>query len=280
VIPNAAISGSHTADWLPTAANGSTFGLSENCYNNALAIIAAAGGVDYVMVMLGTNDAAEDIAKAAYQSNLSVLCDALIAQGMKVILNYPGVAYPGFDQYLPLYWSAINTLVDNVNIFLGDTEFPAFCANNRSYFSEQTVHPNYNGQFALGLLHAVAASKVIDGGASGSSSSSGASITFPAAEYVYAGVNRGDGTLGTLHASNIAAAAGMGVNLSAAILLTGNQVDDVVGQANAGGGGGSSTTEAEILALLNDPTVGLAAIMAAAGGGISVTTTNTIIENN
>lgn len=57
----------------------------------------------------------------------------------------------------------------------------------------------------------------------------GSSPTFPPASKVYAGTDRGDGTLGTLHASNIATAAGTGVNLTPSILLAGNTVDDVVG---------------------------------------------------
>ncbi len=57
----------------------------------------------------------------------------------------------------------------------------------------------------------------------------GAPPTFPPASKVYAGTDRGDGTLGTLHASNIATAAGSGVNLTPSILLTGNVVDDVTG---------------------------------------------------
>ena len=57
----------------------------------------------------------------------------------------------------------------------------------------------------------------------------GSSPTFPPASKVYSGTDRGDGTLGTLHASNIATAAGTGVNLTPSILLAGNTVDDVVG---------------------------------------------------
>jgi hypothetical protein len=48
---------------------------------------------------------------------------------------------------------------------------------------------------------------------------------------VYAGVNRGDGVLGTLRATTIATAAGFGVNLSSSILVAGSIVDNVVGTA-------------------------------------------------
>jgi len=53
--------------------------------------------------------------------------------------------------------------------------------------------------------------------------------SYPAASRVYSGVDRGDGVLGTLHASNIATAAGSGSNLSAGVLQSGVVVDDVTG---------------------------------------------------
>ncbi len=60
-------------------------------------------------------------------------------------------------------------------------------------------------------------------------------VTWPDAKYVYHGVDRGDGTTGTLHASTISEAAGAGSNLSAGILKDGEVVDDVTG-TYAGGG--------------------------------------------
>lgn len=60
-------------------------------------------------------------------------------------------------------------------------------------------------------------------------------VTWPDAKYVYHGIDRGDGTTGTLHASTISEAAGAGSNLSAGILKDGEVVDDVTG-TYAGGG--------------------------------------------
>jgi hypothetical protein len=60
-------------------------------------------------------------------------------------------------------------------------------------------------------------------------------VTFPDAKYVYHGVDRGDGTTGTLHASTISDAAGAGSNLSAGILKDGETVDDVAGTYSPGG---------------------------------------------
>ncbi|MGO9114392.1 MAG: SGNH/GDSL hydrolase family protein [Thermoguttaceae bacterium] len=174
VSANAAVSGTHTADWLPTASNGTSFGLSPaNCWDYALATFAAAGPTSsganqYIMIMLGTNDAAEEISQATYQSNLATICATILAAfpTTKIILNYPAATFAGFDQYLPPYWTAINNLVNGATILQGDTEFPAFCADNRSQFSELQVHPNIFGQYALGQLHAQAVSKIIDGAGS------------------------------------------------------------------------------------------------------------------
>lgn len=89
------------------------------------------------------------------------------------------------------------------------------------------VIPNYNGGTltrTTNITNYTAADLAING--------------FPAASKVYAGTDRGDGTLGTLHASNISTAAGGGSNLSAGILLSGYTVDDVIGSASGGGSSG------------------------------------------
>jgi hypothetical protein len=62
------------------------------------------------------------------------------------------------------------------------------------------------------------------------------SPTFPDPKYLYSGINRGDGTTGTLHASNIHSGAGIaGEDLSSGILVSGHTVDDVTGSATGGG---------------------------------------------
>lgn len=62
----------------------------------------------------------------------------------------------------------------------------------------------------------------------------------PDKKYLYYGIDRGDGTTGTLHASNISDAAGSGSNLSAAILKSGEVVDDVTGTYSSSTGGGTN----------------------------------------
>jgi hypothetical protein len=64
--------------------------------------------------------------------------------------------------------------------------------------------------------------------------------TFPAASKVYSGTDRGDGTMGTLHASNISTAAGAGSDLAAGDLRSGTVVDDVTGTYTGSGGGGGN----------------------------------------
>jgi len=69
----------------------------------------------------------------------------------------------------------------------------------------------------------------------------------PAAKYVYNGINRGDGTTGTLHASNLHSGAGIaGSDLSAGILKDDEVVDDVTGEYTGGGGGGPTVGPFEV----------------------------------
>lgn len=70
-------------------------------------------------------------------------------------------------------------------------------------------------------------------------------VTWPDAKYIYHGVDRGDGTTGTLRASNIKTNTGCaGVDLSAAILKKASVVDDVTGTYE-GVTAGSKVFEAE-----------------------------------
>jgi hypothetical protein len=70
---------------------------------------------------------------------------------------------------------------------------------------------------------------------------------YPAASNVYSGTDRGDGVTGTLHASNISAAAGSGSNLSAGILKNGETVDDITGTYAGGSGGGGISRGRQLL---------------------------------
>jgi lysophospholipase L1-like esterase len=275
-IANAAISGSHTADWLPAATNGATFGSllaynTASCYANALACFAASGlttnaANQYIMIMLGANDAAEQISQAAYQSNLSAICSALLAAypNTKIILNYPGVTFPGFDQYLPPYWYAINALVNGTTILLGDSEFPAFCADNRAQFTESQVHPNLYGSASLGQLYAQAVSNIVDTAAAGGGGSSGGTSTDPGIANVRAGtayeINGAalTGACAVPMASQVLAGVSVGATTGNVVLPTATQVVSGVAFGPNGsetgtastGGEGSGASAAEIAAYL------------------------------
>ncbi|MGO9112713.1 MAG: hypothetical protein ACLP9L_26060, partial [Thermoguttaceae bacterium] len=62
---------------ISTATNGASFGLSQsNCWNYALAtfsgVLTSSATNQFIMIMLGTNDAAEEISASAYQTALCV----------------------------------------------------------------------------------------------------------------------------------------------------------------------------------------------------------------
>jgi lysophospholipase L1-like esterase len=77
---NKGISGTKTADWLPSNTN--------NYFNNAVTAFQNAG-VTIVSIMLGTNDANGAVAASTYQSNLQTIVNQLVATGFKVIINNP-----------------------------------------------------------------------------------------------------------------------------------------------------------------------------------------------
>jgi hypothetical protein len=141
---NQALSGATMASWVPSA----------SLYITAKAAFIAAG-VQYVMYMLGTNGGADSVSMTATLTDL-------VSSGFTVILNYPGTFFPGGESGLAAVASLMNSQVNGTTILLGDTEFPAWAANNRADFSAGYVHPTAAGQEDLAVLDAMAISRVID----------------------------------------------------------------------------------------------------------------------
>ncbi len=82
-----------------------------------------------------------------------------------------------------------------------------------------------------GTFVAPTAAQMVYGQSCGVSGSIAGTQQIPAAQYVYAGVNTGT-TAGILHAGNLHSGAGApGADLTAAMLMAGNTVDDVTGTA-------------------------------------------------
>lgn len=132
---------------------------------------ATGSNATYVGIMLGTNDVHSTnttstraaLTPAQHLANMTLICNDLVARGVKVIIHHPiwtwpysGSAptnYPGNcnDTYA-LYWNADMTLVNGTTIFAGDTANFSYFRWNNSQISADGIHPNTNAAYAqLGL---------------------------------------------------------------------------------------------------------------------------------
>jgi lysophospholipase L1-like esterase len=175
---NQAIGGWQTADWLPTAP-----------YLGPAITAFQAISVTHVMIMLGTNDASalHGVSANTYSSNMAAICNAIIAAGMKVILNYPPYVKPGALQgafnettldLLIQYQAKIDLLVNGTTILQGDKlAFREFAKHAEPtpedwYIApvsdvaapngDDWVHPNGRGVYALAELQAQKAMSILN----------------------------------------------------------------------------------------------------------------------
>lgn len=161
VVSNQGVSGSTTADWQP----GHVWGLLAG----ALAAFTT-NNVTHVHIMLGTNDV-NSLDAATYKTNMSVLANALVTAGYKVIISYPiyrrdGItgypANPTTLQRLADYQPMIDSLVDNVSIFRGDTTgYNYFIKNHVAENLADMLHPNATGAHTLAQLWSAAIARVV-----------------------------------------------------------------------------------------------------------------------
>lgn len=119
---NRGIGGTTSSHW------GTNF---SNELTDAIAAISA-GNCNWVQIMLGTNDAktAINTTPALYLANITVVVKACLAIGAKVVLNQPiwtvpgsaaGTWLQGANTNYQQYYAALASLVDNINVFYGDT---------------------------------------------------------------------------------------------------------------------------------------------------------------
>jgi lysophospholipase L1-like esterase len=153
---NVGISGTTSADW----ATGSTL-------RTAMATMAA-GKVNVVQIMLGTNDSKVAVAtsQAAYSSNLQTIINTLKAAGFnRIILHQPIYISQNAGQWdvvssnelLVQYGAAVTALAgaDPVHVFDGDHLGYKWFQQNPGD-SADGIHPNDNGHVSLGFLWALA----------------------------------------------------------------------------------------------------------------------------
>ena len=176
-VTNQGHASSDTGHWLP----GGTY------LTDAISAFQSAG-VSHVLVMLGTNDARDAVARSAsaYKTNMQAICNALVAAGFKVVLNAPpayrltyGAQSPGgyteasyalLAQYVP----KLDELVNGSTIYKGDRQAFDVFAEQANTLIGDWVHPNVAGSAVLARLWFEALGPIL--GIYGSSSGGGSSV--------------------------------------------------------------------------------------------------------
>lgn len=159
---NKGVSGTTSTNWA-TSTNGVDL-------NGSVAAFVAAG-CNWVQVMLGTNDAkaAINTSPSVYLSNLSIIVNACTAAGLKVILTQPiwtipnsfsGLWGAGPNTVYQQYYAALSPIVNNVNIFYGDTLALDWFEVTPTHLQDG-VHPTSVGNSELGQFWTYALLKAI-----------------------------------------------------------------------------------------------------------------------
>lgn len=170
---NCGVDGTSTLSWSPTDSGTSYNGVS--LYTDSVRRYKAAGA-KVVMIMLGTNDGAGGATSpATFNTRLSALAAAYVAEGFKVVLNYtPFIVRQGsalcpytnndgetvsngFYQYtsdamvtnLMDYQDEIDTIVNGTTILQGDTTAWSYFETNYTELKDG-VHMTYDGKVSLG----------------------------------------------------------------------------------------------------------------------------------
>lgn len=159
---NRGIAGSTSTNWA-----NSTGGTSLS----ASVAAGVAAGCEWCQIMLGTNDAkaAINTTPAVYLANLTVIVKACVAAGMKVVLNQPIWTVPGAaagtwlqtaNTNYQQYYAALAPLVNNTNVFYGDTLALYWFELNPTHLQDG-VHPTAIGDTDLGMIWAYSFLKAI-----------------------------------------------------------------------------------------------------------------------
>jgi lysophospholipase L1-like esterase len=159
---NRGAGGASSQNWQPGGA----------MYDDTLAYFKAQR-VSAVSIMLGTNDARNDIATppATYKKNIQTIVSNLLhTPGIeRVVINYPPYVVPGSvnnlwgdaaPTRLKAYIAQIDTLVDGKRILRGDTQAYAYFKTKPNELTDG-VHPTAAGYEQLGKLWADAYVKTV-----------------------------------------------------------------------------------------------------------------------
>ncbi len=160
---NQGVSGATSSDWIVGAGSG--------YLSTALAAFLVAN-VRVVHIMLGTNDSKTSVATSAatYRANILNMCAAILNAGMIPVVSYPpylNTASSSFDAAstgrVAGYCLQIDSLVDNVHVYAGDTTNQEYFKRNPTALQGDGVHPTQTGSDNLAGRWANALRKLVNG---------------------------------------------------------------------------------------------------------------------
>lgn len=141
---NAGVIGSYSAQWVDGSTN----------LDDALAAFTLAGGVDFISIMLGTNDANVAATADDFYENMTSLVGACLAVA-PVVLHYPiGTLAEARNALLLQYAPKIDQICEETGAFLGDTNGLYYFTQHSDELDAGGVHPGSTGKQTLGKLWA------------------------------------------------------------------------------------------------------------------------------
>ena len=160
---NQGLNGSDTGVYVTGGALTGTYTGIRNAFVSA--------GCTHVCIMLGTNDGRLGNSTALYLSNMTLMINDLVANGLKVVVNYASSLVPGAQS--GLYTEAIlaniqsyraaldgSSLFNGTTVFKGDVGNFGYFANHPSELADG-VHPSTTGVQSMGLLWADAFTRAV-----------------------------------------------------------------------------------------------------------------------
>lgn len=154
VTPGRSVSVTNRAVNNSTVSAPGTWQLNDAWYRDSKAAFAAAG-VQWVVVMLGANDATLGYPAATYAARMREMVTDLAAAGFRVLLSEVGVSRVS-SPLLRQYNAALDAMCDERTVFRGDRQaFDYFAANWPAEIADNS-HPNSIGQASYARMHMTA----------------------------------------------------------------------------------------------------------------------------
>lgn len=163
-VVNQGVNGASAQEW--AANTGSIFSTAKTAF--------ASAGCTHIMVMLGSNDAADHRSAAQYLADMQTIigpgAGSLVTAGYTVIVNYPTYVPAGANsgatdetatEYLRSYLAQIDALVNGTTILRGDTLAYSYFVDHPSEVQADQTHLLDAGNLSLASMWARAVDRAV-----------------------------------------------------------------------------------------------------------------------